>query len=52
MIVSTFAGQFEPTGGRVGIDTPEAEAQAAAETHTVDSDVTLPETDISRPEEG
>ena len=50
--VAAFAAQFEPTGGRVGIDTPEAQEQAAATTGMVDSDVTLPETDISRPEEG
>ena len=51
-IVSAFVNQFEPTGGQVGIDTPEAQAQAAATTGMVDSDVTLPETDISRPQEG
>ena len=51
-IIAGFVNQFEPTGGKVGIDTPEAEAQAAATTGMVDSDVTLPETDISRPEEG
>ncbi len=51
-IIAGFVDQFEPTGGKVGIDTPEAQAQAAATTGMVDSDVTLPETDISRPEEG
>ena len=51
-IIAGFVDQFEPTGGKVGIDTPEAQAQAAAMTGMVDSDVTLPETDISRPEEG
>jgi F-type H+-transporting ATPase subunit alpha len=51
-IIAGFVNQFEPTGGKVGIDTPEAQAQAAATTGMVDSDVTLPETDISRPEEG
>ena len=51
-IIAAFAAQFEPTGGRVGIDTPEAQEAAAATTGMVDSDVTLPETDISRPEEG
>jgi len=46
-IVSAFAGQFEssaPAGG----DAPEAQAQADAATGMVDSDVTLPETDIAR----
>ena len=51
-IVSAFAAQFQPTAGAAGIATPEAEAQAAATTGMVDSDVTLPETDISRPQEG
>ena len=51
-IVAGFAAQFQPTAGAAGIATPEAEAQAAASTGMVDSDVTLPETDISRPQEG
>ena len=46
-----FAAQFE-SSAPVGGDTPEAEAQAAAATGMVDSDVTLPETDIARPQEG
>ena len=50
-IVAGFAAQFE-SSAPVGGDTPEAEAQAAAATGMVDSDVTLPETDIARPQEG
>jgi len=50
-IVSAFAAQFEATAP-VGGDAPDAEAQAAATTGMVDSDVTLPETDIARTEEG
>jgi len=50
-IVAGFAAQFESSEPVVG-DTPEAEAQAAATTGMVDSDVTLPETDIARPQEG
>jgi len=46
-IVSAFAGQFESSAAAGG-DAPEAEAQAAAQTGMVDSDVTLPETDIAR----
>ncbi len=51
-IVAGFAGQFESAIVSTGIDTPEAAAQAAATTAMVDSDVTLPETDIARPQEG
>ena len=50
-IVAGFAAQFE-SSAPVGGDAPEAEAQAAAATGMVDSDVTLPETDIARPQEG
>jgi len=50
-IVAGFAAQFESSEPVVG-DTPEAAAQAAAATGMVDSDVTLPETDIARPQEG
>ncbi|MCH9803447.1 F0F1 ATP synthase subunit alpha [bacterium] len=50
-IVAGFAARFE-SSAPVGGDTPEAEAQAAAATGMVDSDVTLPETDIARPQEG
>ncbi|KAG1647573.1 ATP synthase subunit alpha [Nymphon striatum] len=50
-IVSAFVAQFESSAPAAG-DAPEAEAQAAARTGMVDSDVTLPETDIARPEEG
>jgi len=50
-IVAGFAAQFE-SSAPVGGDTPEGEAQAAAATGMVDSDVTLPETDIARPQEG
>jgi len=50
-IVAGFAAQFE-SSAPVGGDTPEAEAQAIAATGMVDSDVTLPETDIARPQEG
>jgi len=50
-IVAGFAAQFE-SSAPVGGDTPEAEAQAVAATGMVDSDVTLPETDIARPQEG
>jgi len=46
-IVSAFAAQFESSEPVAG-DAPEAEAQAAAATGMVDSDVTLPETDIAR----
>ena len=46
-IVAGFAAQFE-SSAPVGGDAPEAEAQAAAATGMVDSDVTLPETDIAR----
>jgi len=51
VIGAGFAAQFE-SSAPVGGDTPEAEAQAAAATGMVDSDVTLPETDIARPQEG
>jgi len=50
-IIGTFVAQFESTAP-VGGDAPDAEAQAAAATGMVDSDVTLPETDIARPQEG
>jgi F-type H+-transporting ATPase subunit alpha len=49
-IVAAFAGQFDSSESDG--DAPEAEAQADATTGMVDSDVTLPETDIARPEEG
>jgi F-type H+-transporting ATPase subunit alpha len=49
-IVAAFAAQFDASDE--GGEAPEAEAQAAATTGMVDSDVTLPETDIARPEEG
>lgn len=51
-VVADFAKQFEPSEGQAGIDTPEATAQGAATTGVVDSDITLPETDISRGEGG
>ncbi|MEM7096115.1 MAG: F0F1 ATP synthase subunit alpha [Actinomycetota bacterium] len=51
-IVAAFAAQFEGSNGQSGIATPEAEAQGDATTGMVDSDTTLPETDISRTEEG
>ncbi len=50
-IVAGFASQFESSEPVVG-DAPDAAAQAAASTGMVDSDVTLPETDIARPQEG
>jgi len=50
-IIGAFVAQFESTAP-VGGDAPDAEAQAAAATGMVDSDVTLPETDIARPQEG
>jgi F-type H+-transporting ATPase subunit alpha len=50
-IIGAFVAQFEPTA-TAGGDAPDAEAQAAASTGMVDSDVTLPETDIARPQEG
>jgi len=46
-VVSAFAGQFEASA-EVGIPTPDATAQGDASTSVVDSDVTLPETDIAR----
>ena len=48
--VKAFAEQFEPTAGVDG-DEPEPEAQGEARTKTVDSDVTLPEEDITRDED-
>jgi len=50
-IIGAFVAQFESTAAAAG-DAPEAAAQAAAATGMVDSDVTLPETDIARPQEG
>jgi len=50
-IVGAFVAQFESSEPVAG-DAPDAEAQAAAATGMVDSDVTLPETDIARPQEG
>jgi len=50
-IVAAFAAQFESSAPVAG-DAPDAQAQAAASTGMVDSDVTLPETDIARPQEG
>ena len=50
-IIAGFVAQFESSEAAAG-DTPEARAQAAATTGMVDSDVTLPETDIARPKEG
>jgi len=50
-IITAFVSQFEASNAGVG-NAPDAEAQAAATTGMVDSDVTLPETDIARPEEG
>ncbi len=49
-IIGAFAAQFESS--EADGDIPDAEAQAAATTGMVDSDVTLPETDIARPQEG
>lgn len=46
-VVAAFAGQFEASA-TVGVPTPEATAQGDASTSVVDSDVTLPETDIAR----
>jgi len=46
-VVAAFAGQFEASA-EVGVPTPEATAQGDASTSVVDSDVTLPETDIAR----
>ena len=50
-IVEAFTAQFESSEAPAG-EAPDAEAQAGATTGMVDSDVTLPETDIARPEEG
>ena len=50
-IIGAFVAQFESSAPVAG-DAPDAEAQAAAATGMVDSDVTLPETDIARPQEG
>ena len=50
-VVAEFAGQFVSSAPVAG-DAPDAQSQAEAATATVDSDVTLPETDIARPEEG
>ena len=50
-IVGGFAATFN-AATRAGGETPEARAQAAAKMAMVDSDVTLPETDIARPKEG
>ncbi len=47
--VKAFAQSFEGSGGPGGIHV-DPEAQADAETSVVDSDVTLPEEDIARPE--
>jgi F-type H+-transporting ATPase subunit alpha len=48
-IVESFAAQFVVTGGDA--DEPTAEEQAAAEKAMVDSRYTLPEEDITRPDE-
>ncbi len=48
--ISAFAEGFEGSSGSGGIDV-DPEAQAEAETGLVDSDITLPETDIARPAE-
>ena len=50
-IIGTFAAQFESSEPVAG-DEPEAASQADAATAVVDSDTTLPEVDIARPEEG
>ena len=50
--VAAFVAQFDGGEHTEGIPTPDAEEQAEAHEHTVDSDTTLPETDISRTEEG
>ena len=47
--IQAFADQFEPTVTE--IHEPDAEAQGAAHGTTVDSDVTLPEEDITRDED-
>ena len=47
--VSEFAASFEGSAGPGGIQV-DPEAQADAETTVVDSDVTLPEEDIARPD--
>ena len=47
--VKEFAESFEGSAGPAGINV-DPEAQADAETSVVDSDVTLPEEDIARPE--
>ena len=48
-IVAAFAEGFEGSAGPAGI-TVEAEAQPDADSSIVDSDVTLPERDITRPD--
>jgi len=48
--VQAFADQFASSAAPAG-DEPEAEAQAAAHSELVDSDVTLPEEDITRDED-
>ena len=50
-IIGTFAAQFESSEPVAG-DEPEAASQADAATAVIDSDTTLPEVDIARPEEG
>jgi F-type H+-transporting ATPase subunit alpha len=47
--VKAFADGFEGSAGPTGIEV-DAEAQAQAKTSMVDSDTTLPEQDIARPE--
>ena len=48
--VQAFADQFSSSAASDG-DEPEAEAQPAAQAALVDSDVTLPEEDITRDED-
>jgi F-type H+/Na+-transporting ATPase subunit alpha len=49
-IIGGFAGDFVPTGGPQGLEV-DPEAQPDAESAMVDSDITLPEEDIRRPDE-
>ncbi|MFL2991999.1 MAG: F0F1 ATP synthase subunit alpha [Acidimicrobiales bacterium] len=49
-IISSYAENFESSNQNEGVS-PEAQEQPDAETAMVDSDVTLPETDIARGEE-
>ena len=49
-IISSYSENFESSNENEGVS-PEAQEQPDAETAMVDSDVTLPETDIARGEE-